>query len=174
MKMFSVLAMMAALVATGAAAQTIAPDDGTGRQRGAAVSHRSDAKHQARVRAEAGRGNGAYATAPAARLPERNRPGSGAFDGGWSVLIITHSGPCDRAYRYGVQISNGQVYNGGGEPVTLTGHVGPSGAVAVTVAAGGQSAHGAGQLTRTSGSGTWSGQGSRGTCAGTWQAERRG
>src|SRR6185295_7588115 len=30
------------------------------------------------------------------------------FDGNWSVLIITQSGDCDRAYRYGVRIQGGQ------------------------------------------------------------------
>ena len=26
------------------------------------------------------------------------------FDGNWSVLIVTRSGPCDQAYRYGLSI----------------------------------------------------------------------
>src|SRR6476659_9129893 len=31
------------------------------------------------------------------------------FDGTWSVLIVTHKGTCDRAYRYPVKIENGSV-----------------------------------------------------------------
>ena len=31
------------------------------------------------------------------------------FDGQWSVLIVTESGTCDRAYRYGVTIRSGNV-----------------------------------------------------------------
>ena len=30
-----------------------------------------------------------------------------SFDGQWSVLIITRSGPCDASYRFGAQIANG-------------------------------------------------------------------
>ena len=41
------------------------------------------------------------------------------YDGNWSVLIITQSGACDRAYRYGVQISDGNVfYEGDGARFT--------------------------------------------------------
>jgi hypothetical protein len=172
MKMLSVLAMSAALIATGAAAQSVASDSGTGRP-GAAATHRSHVTHQSRVR-EGSRERGAYATVSPGRLPERARGGASAFDGSWSVLIITQSGACDRSYRYGVQISNGQVHNAGGEPIALSGRVAPSGAVSVSVAAGGQSASGAGRLTQTSGGGSWRGQGSQGFCAGTWRAARRG
>src|ERR1700733_9763518 len=31
------------------------------------------------------------------------------FDGRWSVLVITESGTCDAAYRYGVAVENGVV-----------------------------------------------------------------
>ena len=56
-----------------------------------------------------------------------------SYDGSWSVLIITDSGACDRAYRYGVQISNGHVLNEGGGPVNLQGRVAHNGAVRVSV-----------------------------------------
>ncbi len=48
----------------------------------------------------------ALATESPARTP---------FDGAWSVLIVTTQGDCDRAYRYGVTIDNGNV---GPEPVS--------------------------------------------------------
>jgi len=70
-----------------------------------------------------------------------------AYDGQWSVLIVTNSGPCDRANN---------------------------GAVKVRVWAGQQGASGTGRLSRTDGSGTWRGTGSMGTCSGVWSAERRG
>ena len=38
----------------------------------------------------------------------------------------------------------------------------------------GQQANGQGRLSRTVGTGTWQGGGSLGSCAGVWQAERRG
>ena len=84
-------------------------------------------------------------------------PGSASartpFDGAWSVLIITRSGPCDSAYRYRLSIRNG--------------------AVSVRVWAGRQGASGSGRLGRSSGGGIWRGTGSMGTCSGVWSAERR-
>ena len=61
----------------------------------------------------------------------------------------------------------------GGGPVDLQGHVFSNGSVRVRVSGAGQEAEGQGRLSRTLGTGTWSGQGSLGSCAGTWQAERR-
>ena len=101
-------------------------------------------------------------------------PVATAFDGAWSVLIMTQSGSCDRSYRYGVRISNGDVIYDGGGPVDLRGHVFSNGSVRVRVSAAGQEANGQGRLSRTLGTGTWQGQGSLGSCAGVWQAERRG
>jgi hypothetical protein len=105
------------------------------------------------------------ATAPAsARTP---------FDGLWSVLIITKSGPCDAAYRYGLSIRNGAVIYEGSAAVNVAGSVNGKGAVSVRVSAGSQGASGSGRLGRSSGSGKWRGTGSMGTCAGVWTAERR-
>jgi len=101
-------------------------------------------------------------------------PAATAFDGDWSVVIMTQSGGCDRAYRYGVRIANGDVVYDGGGPVDLQGHVFSNGSVRVRVSGAGQQADGQGRLSRTLGTGTWQGQGSLGSCAGVWQAERRG
>jgi hypothetical protein len=95
------------------------------------------------------------------------------YDGDWSVLIATNSGPCGPTYRYGVQISDGLVIYDGGM-VSLQGRVTPKGAVRVIVRSSGQSANGYGRLTKNRGGGVWKGQGTGGTCAGTWVAERRG
>jgi hypothetical protein len=113
-------------------------------------------------------------SAPLPSRPAPAAPAATAFDGDWSVVIMTQSGGCDRSYRYGVRISNGDVTYDGGGPVDLQGHVYSSGAVRVSVSGGGQQADGQGRLSRTAGSGTWRGQGSLGACAGVWQAERRG
>ena len=112
-----------------------------------------------------------------AAIPSRPAPAppaATAFDGDWSVVIMTQSGGCDRAYRYGVRISNGDVIYDGGGPVDLQGHVYSNGSVRVRVSGAGQQADGQGRLSRTVGTGTWRGQGSLGSCAGVWQAERRG
>jgi hypothetical protein len=174
MKTLGVLAMTAALITTGAFAQGISGRDRV-RQQDSAISDRSDVRHSTKERRITGpRGSSAYASAPAARSPSaRTRAASSAFDGDWSVVIQTQVGDCERAYRYGVQIQDGEILNAGGVPVALEGHVARNGAIQVSVAAGGQEAHGAGRLSRTSGGGTWQGQGSAGACAGTWVAERR-
>jgi hypothetical protein len=92
------------------------------------------------------------------------------FDGLWSVVIVTERGTCDRAYRYPIRISRGQLLNEGSSPVTINGRVAAAGTVNVIVSAGNQSATGSGRLNGTRGTGTWRG----GECSGTWQAERRG
>jgi hypothetical protein len=97
-----------------------------------------------------------------------------AFDGAWSVVINTHSGPCDPQYRFGVQIVDGNIIHDGGGVANVQGEVAPNGSVWVHVSAGAQAASGQGRLTRDSGTGSWSGQGSAGTCVGSWQAVRRG
>ena len=102
-------------------------------------------------------------TAATARTP---------YDGAWTVLIVTESGGCDRAYRYGVQIVDGIVrYDGGA--VNFSGRVAKNGTVQVTVAGGGGLANGTGRLSRNAGQGRWSGRAPSGDCAGYWEAERR-
>ena len=94
------------------------------------------------------------------------------YDGLWSVLIVTQKGVCDRAYRYGIQIVDGNlVYDGG--IVNLSGRVGAGGAVRVSVSAGGARANGSGRLTRTTGRGNWIGRSGDDSCSGYWEAERR-
>jgi hypothetical protein len=105
-------------------------------------------------------------TSPAARA-------SMAFDGAWSVLIVTDRGTCDRAYRYALRIANGRVYYD--DPsFSVSGAVDGAGRVQVGVSAGGQSATGVGRLNGNSGQGSWSGRSSTSQCSGHWEAERRG
>jgi hypothetical protein len=113
----------------------------------------------------------AFLTLSTATAPARAQAG---FDGLWSVLIATQSGPCDAAYRYPVRISGGRVSYAGGGSFTISGRVSGNGAVSVTVKRGNQSASGTGRLSRTSGSGRWRGRSSSSACAGNWSAERRG
>src|SRR6478609_3882446 len=72
-----------------------------------------------------------------------------SFDGGWSVLIVTEKGTCDRAYRYPIKIENGAVGYAGSASFTVSGKVDPKGAVIVTVARGSQSATGTGRMSDT-------------------------
>jgi hypothetical protein len=111
----------------------------------------------------------AVSAAPAGSAPMTS--GKAAFNGGWSVLIVTEKGTCDRAYRYPVKIQNGSVGYAGSASFTVSGKVGDNGAVTVTVARGNQSATGTGTLSGSDGSGRWTAAG--GECSGTWTAERR-
>src|SRR3954451_2087392 len=79
------------------------------------------------------------------------------YDGNCSVLIVTRSGPCDQAYRYGLSIRDGRVFYEGSASVNVAGQVGPTGAVNVRVWAGSQSANGEGRLSRDYGGGKWRG-----------------
>ena len=81
-----------------------------------------------------------------------------AYDGSWSVLIITSRGACDATYRYGIQIINGRVVYEGGA-VNFTGRVQADGSVSVAVRAGSQHANGSGKLSRNAGRGVWRGAG---------------
>jgi hypothetical protein len=112
--------------------------------------------------------------APAAAAKRQPGHATGAYDGLWSVLIITEKGTCDRGYRYAVRIKGGRV--GHADPANssfkISGSVGGGGAARVSVARGSQSAAGSGRLTRDSGAGRWTS--SKGECSGVWQAERRG
>src|SRR5262249_8405686 len=96
-----------------------------------------------------------------------------AFDGAWSVLIVTDRGTCDRAYRYALRIAEGRVYYD--DPsFNISGGVDGAGRVRVAVNAGGQSATGYGQLSGDYGPGSSSGRSSSSQCSGHWEAERRG
>jgi hypothetical protein len=92
------------------------------------------------------------------------------FDGLWSVSVVTEKGDCDPGYRYPIRISNGQLVNAGDTAFNISGKVGQTGAITVTVAAAGKSATGSGQLAGNAGGGHWAG----GACSGSWTAERRG
>ena len=93
-----------------------------------------------------------------------------AYDGLWSVSIITEKGDCDRGYRYPIRIQNGALANAGNvTAITINGKVQPTGAITVIVSAGSKSASGSGRLSGDLGEGHWSG----GECSGSWTAERR-
>src|ERR1700760_2680535 len=70
-----------------------------------------------------------------------------AYDGLWSVSIVTEKGDCDRGYRYPIRIQNGALANAGSvTAITINGKVQPTGAIVVTVSSGSKSATGTGRL----------------------------
>ena len=114
----------------------------------------------------------ASSIAPSDAAPRRRAPLTNAYDGLWSVSIVTFYGDCDRGYRYPLRIVGGRVGKADEDPAyAVAGAVGRGGAIGVTVSGGGQSATGYGRLTRTSGRGIW--RTSNGRCSGRWTAERR-
>jgi hypothetical protein len=94
------------------------------------------------------------------------------FDGAWSVVIITESGTCDRAYRYGLRIEGGRVSYAGESGVSVSGQVDAKGRVSVAVRSGDSMAQGSGLLSESSGGGSWQGRSQSSSCSGRWQAER--
>lgn len=106
---------------------------------------------------------------------KRKVTGSNKFDGNWSIEVVTLDGPCDRAYRYGVRIYNGEAIYPGGD-VAIRGRVSPAGSVNGVISRGSDSAQVYGRLsTGGTGTGAWRslGNGPIG-CSGSWNAVRRG
>jgi hypothetical protein len=93
-----------------------------------------------------------------------------AYDGAWSLLFVTQSGPCDPTYNFNVNVSHGIVTHP--NLVRFRGRVTTSGLVRASVTVQDKHAVGAGRLTRNSGQGTWSGYSGRARCSGYWTARK--
>jgi hypothetical protein len=102
------------------------------------------------------------------------------FDGTWSVVLATNSGPCERTYSGRVQVINSVVHFSGGG---LSGRVTARGAVSVTASMGAGWGVASGQLSTNSGQGTWRSQADYTTnfggswrsqvpCSGSWNAQK--
>jgi hypothetical protein len=97
-----------------------------------------------------------------------------AYDGNWNVVVSGRSGACQGGtYQYALQIVNGVVHYSGSD-ARISGRVSANGAVYVRVSSSDSSAVGSGRLARGAGGGTFRGQSSSGTCAGTWSGQRTG
>ena len=94
-----------------------------------------------------------------------------AFDGGWSVQIITNRGACDPNSRSASRSAT--VSSPAPAAYPVRGKVAGNGAVTVSVASGERNANGSGRLSGNSGGGTWHGVGSQGACSGRWSASRQ-
>lgn len=96
-----------------------------------------------------------------------------AYNGRWSVEVVTERGECDRAFRYPVIVENGRIrYSGDAGGFNFSGQVAPNGAVKVSITSGQGRADGTGKIAGSSGGGTWKISGSR-SCTGRWNAEKR-
>ena len=108
--------------------------------------------------------SGAEATTKRAASPN-------AYDGRWSVMVITEQGACDRASRLSLGISNGRIEMADAM-AAAAGTVDKRGRVAVRVMQGADVLAASGSLGAGSGSGKWRAPSKQ--CAGRWEAERRG
>lgn len=91
------------------------------------------------------------------------------FDGNWSILAVTESGSCDRAYRFPVRVTNGKITYAGTAKTTATGSVDRGGRVRVNFVNGAQRLIASGAARGGAGAGSWISQ----SCKGNWTAERR-
>ena len=94
-----------------------------------------------------------------------------AYDGRWSVMVITEQGVCDRASRLSLGIRDGRIEMSD-SMAAASGKVDRRGRVAVKVMSGADVLAAYGSLGAGSGSGTWRAPSKQ--CAGRWVAERRG
>ena len=111
------------------------------------------------------------AVASGAEAATKRSASPNAFDGRWSVMVITEKGACDRASRMSLGISNGRIEMADAM-AAAAGTVDKRGRVAVRVMQGADVLAASGSLGAGSGSGKWRAPSKQ--CAGRWEAERRG
>jgi hypothetical protein len=93
-----------------------------------------------------------------------------AYDGSWSLTVITQRGDCDASYEIQLDVRNGVISHP--NIVRLSGKVKANGAVRVSVAVPGKFAAGSGRVNGSSGRGRWSGHSETSKCSGIWTARR--
>jgi hypothetical protein len=99
-----------------------------------------------------------------------NADAASKFDGTWSAVFRTKSGPCQPAYRGAVQVVDGnmEVAGAGG---SLSGRVLSNGSVKATGNMGSNYGAASGRVSGNSGSGTWRARMESGSCTGVWTAQ---
>ncbi len=97
--------------------------------------------------------------------------GANAYDGVYSVEIITDEGSCDKAYRWSVAIVDGRVSSTGDVVAEASGQIDGRGELSLAFRRNDQVAHAAGRVSGTWGQGTWNSASLK--CGGHWRAERR-
>ena len=98
-----------------------------------------------------------------------------AFDGSWSIEVVTERGACDPAYRYYLVIDNGAVHLKsmmGEISPDVAGRIASNGRIDSRIGSAEDPVSIRGHLKREAGAGIWVAPGRR--CAGRWQAEKRG
>ena len=91
--------------------------------------------------------------------------GQTAYDGVWTVTILTKAGSCEPTAQYAVTVADGKISG----PQNVSGVVGREGRVKVSIGA----AYAIGQLDAKSGSGKWNAASGGVPCSGSWEASRQ-
>ena len=92
-----------------------------------------------------------------------------AFNGLWTVQLVTESGLCSR-YSYAVAIQNGAVrLASGSDAASITGQIARNGKVGLSIQHSAASGIASGRLWANAGSGTWQ---VSSLCSGRWTARR--
>jgi hypothetical protein len=94
---------------------------------------------------------------------------SNAFDGTYSVEVVTERGTCDKDYRWAIAVADGRVASAGGPDAS--GHISLDGLVTLVFQIYKDYANVSGRISGTLGQGTWSSPTLR--CTGYWRAERQ-
>jgi type 1 fimbria pilin len=89
-----------------------------------------------------------------------------AYDGLWTVTVVTKSGSCEPQTHSTLTVTDGKVSAAGSD---ITGSIGREGLVHVSI--NGASANG--HLSGNAGSGKWNGASAGIPCSGRWEASRQ-
>lgn len=99
-------------------------------------------------------------------------PQQAAYDGTWSVRLVTEAGTCDRQYDAVVRIADGRVTPmASGSAASVSGGVGGDGRVALDIRKSLARADAYGRLQARSGAGVW--KVDMLGCTGRWTAQRQ-
>jgi type 1 fimbria pilin len=91
---------------------------------------------------------------------------SNAYDGLWTVTVVTKTGSCEPTTSSTLTVTDGKVSAGG---AAVSGKVGRAGLVRVSI----NGAYANGQLNGKTGSGKWNGASAGVPCSGRWEASRQ-
>jgi hypothetical protein len=92
-----------------------------------------------------------------------------AFDGSWSVQVISRQGRCD-SYKWNVDVSGGRIAHVQDDIVQATGGIDRHGRVSITLTHGSDAMMATGEMRGKAGAGSWTSESLN--CSGEWRAER--
>jgi hypothetical protein len=106
------------------------------------------------------------ALATAAALVASPAAAETAYDGMWTVTIMTKTGSCEPSTSSTLTVTDGKISAPGAD---ITGSIGREGMVRVSI----RGAFANGQLSGKTGSGKWNGASAGMPCSGRWEASRQ-